>query len=153
MPSPKQIEHAMSAAMRCVAELGEIDDARLIGDTLEGETDVFDVMDQLAEQAIADDLLVERGQTRLKRIEARSARIRATLAEMLDTLSLRKAERAFYTASLNFHRKPIVTGDLPEEYMRQTPDMRKLDRDLRAGKKVQNAELSNAEPRLTLRTL
>lgn len=150
-PSPRQIEAAMSAAMQLRAELGE-DDAQLVADTLEGETQVFEVMDRLAESAIRDELLVATAQARAQRLQQRAQRIRATLQQMMDALALSKLERPLYTASLAYRRHAIVTGNVPADYLRTAPDMRRVAKDLLAGEKVAGAVLSNPQPSITLRT-
>jgi hypothetical protein len=46
----------------------------------------------------------------------------------------------------------VISGDVSAEYLNEpTPDRRKIARDLRNGKVVQNATLSNAKPSITIR--
>lgn len=153
--SPRRVEAAMSAAMQLLADLPP-DDALLRRDTIEGETDVFALMDQIAEWVLADEARAELARDRARRLEARADRHRAVVVQMLEQLDLREPlQRAFYTASLSYLAKPKVTDAtiLPRDFVKETVDMVKLGKALRAGTKVDGAELGNAQPSLTLRTM
>jgi hypothetical protein len=151
--SPRRLEAAMSAAMQVKATLPDDDDTRLLIGMLEGETEVFELLDRLAEQAIADKLLAERATERAKRIEARAERSRDVIRKMLDALELQKLERPVFTASIGYRTKAIVTDQaaLPADLLRTAPDMHAIARALKDGP-VAGAELSNPSPVLTLRT-
>ena len=154
MPSAYQMEAAMSAALQVKATLSDDgDDALLLG-MLEGETDVFELVDRLAEQAVADKKLAEMASERAKRLEARAARHRDLILRMLEALEVRKLERALFTASVGYRTKAIVTDPeaLPETLMRRSPDLHAVAKALKDGP-VDGAELSNPTPVLTLRTL
>ena len=71
MTSSYRIEQAMSAAMQIRAMLGDTEDEKLLADTIDGETDVLEILDRLVEQALADEALVEGARERIKRLEAR----------------------------------------------------------------------------------
>lgn len=154
MTSAFAIERAMAAAMQLKAELGAIDDTQLVVDTLEGETDVFTVLDTLVEAASRDALLVNAARERIKRIEARQDRLRATVQQMLEALDLHKVERPLYTASLAFNTKAIVTDEavLPPQYIRHRPDLIGINKALRAGEEVPGATLGNPQPSLRIAT-
>jgi len=152
--SPRKIERAMAEAMKLRAETG--DDERLFRDCVEGSTDVFDIIDRLAQSAIADKLVIERGSERLKRIEARGERTRATIRNMIEALELTEAlERPLATITLGEGPKSVVVTDqaaLPDFYFRRSVDKVALGKDLRAGKEVAGAMLNNGAPMLTIRS-
>jgi len=153
MPSAYQMEAAMSAALQVKATLSaDGDDALLLG-MLEGETDVFELVDKLAEQAVADKKLAEMASERAKRLEARASKNRDLILRMLEALEVRKLERALFTASVGYRTKAIVTDPeaLPETLMRRSPDLHAVAKALKDGP-VDGAELSNPTPVLTLRT-
>jgi hypothetical protein len=143
----------MSAAMQVKATLPDDDDTALLIGMLDGETEVFDLLDRLAESAIADKLLAERATERAKRIEQRAERSRDVIRKMLDALELQKLERPVFTASIGYRTKAIVTDQaaLPADLLRTAPDMHAIARALKDGA-VAGAELSNPVPVLTLRT-
>lgn len=149
MSAAMQVRNSLVAADGTVAD----DDALLI-DMLDGETDIFDLVDRLGEQAIADKLLAEKASERAKRIERRSEHARDVISRILAALDLSKLERAVFTASLSYHTKPIITDPaaLPEAFVRRAPDLRLIARALKDGP-VSGAEQSNPEPRLTLRSI
>jgi hypothetical protein len=151
-PHPAAIERAVSEAMQLLAELPE-DDAKLIADSLEGETRFFAVLDSLAEAALADARLVEAARERIKRIETRAERHRDIIRRMLEVAEMRKAERPLFTASIAYRTKALVTNAdaLPEHLTRRSPDMIAIAKALKDGA-VPGAEISNATPTLTLRT-
>ena len=154
--NPRRIEAAMSAAQQLraslVAEDGTIaEDDRAMADTLDGATEVMELIDRIAEAAIADAQLVELARARAQRLEQRAARNRSLIARMMEALELKQLERPLVTASISYHAKPVVTGELPPEFMRTAPDLVRLNKALHAGTEVPNATLGNPEPRLSLR--
>src|SRR5580765_515564 len=58
--SPRRLEAAMSAAQQIKELLPYDDDNKLLIDTVDGETEVFTLLDRLAEAAIADKELAEK---------------------------------------------------------------------------------------------
>lgn len=149
--SPFRLEHAMAEAMKLRAEIGDGDD-RLLLDTIEGETDVFAIMDRLSEMAIADKLLAERARERIARLDARADRARATLQRMLEALGISRLERSMATLSVAEGPKKAHVTDaklIPDVYWRRAIDSPSLLRALKAGP-VDGAELSNGTPTLRL---
>jgi len=159
VPSPFQIERAMSIAMQLRAEMlahdGTIEhDDKLLLDMIEGSTDVMETLDRVIEASMADAILAELAAARAKRLEARKARLRDKAARMIDALEIRgPIERAAYTASISHRTKAIVTdaAALPTAMLRTAPDMRTIAAALKAGP-VSGAVLSNPQPSLTIRT-
>ena len=154
-PSAAQIETAMTAALRLKQELGDTADARLIEDCLEGETDVYELIDRLAEAAIADRMLAEIAKGRAERLEKRSDTFRETICQMLQALDLGDSlQRPAYTASIS-HRSHVIVTDpskLASTLMRSAPDKQLIAKLLRKGEPIDGAVLSNPTPSLTLRT-
>jgi len=150
--SPFRLEHAMAEAMKLRAEIGDGDD-RLLLDTIEGETDVFTIMDRLSEMAIADKLLAERARERIARLDARADRARATLQRMLEALGISRLERSMATLSVaDGPRAVIVTNQaaIPEGFWRRSVDKTEIAKQLKAGSHVDGAELANGTPVLRI---
>lgn len=150
--SPRRLELAMSTAQQLLAELPEDDQLRL--DTIEGETEAFELMDRITESVLADETLAELARARAKRLEERADHRRAIILQMLEALDMTKVQRPLYTASLSHRSKPVVTNAdaLPDDFIRHAVDLVALGKALRAGQTVEGAELSNPMPSLTLRT-
>lgn len=147
--SPRQIEMAMAEAGKLRVQL-EDEDNKLIQDTLEGETAVFDVMDSIAVAYLQDKFLVERAQQRIKRLKHRMEVRSDVLARMMDALSIGEAlERDVYTLGLEWDSKVIITDQsaLDQKYIKEAPDRDAIGKDLRRGEFVgEGAELSNPQP-------
>ena len=124
--SPRRIEQAMAEAMKLRELVGD-EDAQLLADTIEGETDVFSLIDRLAERALADKLLVERGKERLKRIEAREDRARAIVQKMMEALGVAKLDRSLATLSVSAGPRSVQIVDqaaIPDGYWRRSRSTR-----------------------------
>ena len=154
VPHGAAIERAMSAAMQIISELPDDEDHALLLGSLDGETDIFEVLDRVIESSIADKKLAELARERAKRVEERASRSREIALRIIEALGVSPLERPIYTASLMQIRKSIVTNsdELPKEFIRESPDMIAINKALRAGEEVPGAELSNAEPSLRITT-
>lgn len=152
--SPRKLEAAMSAAQQIKELLPYDDDNKLLIDTVDGETDVFEIIDKLAELAIADKALAEKAAERAKRIAGRSERNREVIKAMMQALDIPKLERPLATLSISQHRElqVIDEAELPAEFVRHSPDKVAIAKALRAGFPVSGATLGNDQPRLTIRT-
>jgi Siphovirus Gp157 len=153
VPHGAQIERAMSAAMEAISALPDDGDNVLLLNTIEGESDVLEVLDRVVEAAIADKKLAELARERAKRIEARADRARSVALQIIEALQVSPLERPLYSASISYPRKPLVTNadELPKEMIREAPDMVAIGKALRAGETIPGAELKNPEPQLTIR--
>jgi Siphovirus Gp157 len=153
VPHGAAIERAMSAAMEAISALPDDGDNVLLLNTIEGESDVLEVLDRVVEAAIADKKLAELARERAKRIEARADRARGVALQILEALQVSPLERPLYSASISYPRKPLVTNadELPKEMIREAPDMIAIGKALRAGETIPGAELRNPEPQLTIR--
>ena len=147
------IERAMSAAMQIISELPDDEDHALLLGSLDGETDIFEVLDRVVESSIADNKLAELARERAKRVEERARKSREIALKIIEALGVSPLTRPVYTASLTYPRKPLVTNadELPKEMIREAPDMVAIGKALRAGETIPGAELKNPEPQLTIR--
>ena len=154
IPHGAAIERAMSAAMEVISTLPDDEDHALLLGSLEGETDIMEVLDRVIESSIADKKLAELARERARRIEARADRTREIATRIVEALAISPLERPVYTASLTFPRKPLVTDEeaLPSAYIRHVPNMIAIGKALRAGETIPGAELKNPAPLLTIRT-
>ena len=109
LPSSHAIQNAMVAAQRAISELPDDGDNVLLLNTIEGESDVLEVLDRVIEHAIADAKLVELARERAKRIEERAKRTRNVALQIIEALRVWPLERPIYTASITQIGKPIVT--------------------------------------------
>jgi tagatose-1,6-bisphosphate aldolase len=150
--SGHKIEAAVSDAMKALAEL-DSDDEQLKSDTIEGQSNFYEVADMLAEEIARDTLLIDTAEERIKRKKAKVERRREILRNMLEAVNLRKLERPLFTASIAYHQKAIVTDEnaLPPEYIRHAPDKIAINKALRNGDAIPGAVLGNSSPVLTLR--
>ena len=153
VPHGAAIERAMSAAMEAISALPDDGDNVLLLNTIEGESDVLEVLDRVVEAAIADKKLAELARERAKRIEARAERARGVALQIIEALQVSPLERPLYSASISYPRKPLVTNadELPKEMIREAPDMVAIGKALRAGETIPGAELRNPEAQLTIR--
>ena len=128
------------------------DHALLLG-SLEGETDIMEVLDRVVESSIADNKLAELARERAKRVEERARKSREIALKIIEALGISPLTRPVYTASLTYPRKPIVTDAMavPDKFSRVSVDMVALGKALRAGETIPGAELRNPEPQLTIR--
>ena len=145
----------MSAAQQALTKLGDTIDPKLRADTVEGESNVFELMDRYAEMVLVDEVLAKLARERALRLEKRAAANRDVLERMLIALELSEPlERATYTASLTYRSTAVITDAslLPEELVKRAPDMRLIAKVLHDGTPVDGAMLSNPEPHLLLGT-
>lgn len=157
-----QAEVARSLLHTVREALGDDEEAKV--DTIEGETNLLEVIDatlsRLAEledieAAIAD---------RIKSLKMRQERmangqevIRLAIMRAMGAVDLRKLERPEATLSVGrTPQKVVVTSeaDLPSEYMRErapVPDLKLIGEALKGGTAVPGAELSNGGETLSVR--
>lgn len=161
----------MSAAAQVRERLAAIDptiieDAGLLADTLDGETDALELVRRLVRYSLEQQSLADAAEARAQdlsvrraRFEARVAAARQTALEMLDQLGVHRVVAEDFTVSLRMG-KPGVRVTEPEklapEFVRvvttRTPDKPMIMAALDAGREVEGAVLSNAAPILTVRT-
>jgi hypothetical protein len=140
-------------------------DDETIRDTLEGITDLHEMLAAIIRSALVDEALhvglrsrMEEMKTRLTRIEARGAKKRQLALEAMDGVGLKKLEEPDFTASTRPGSPALVVlseQTIPASYWLPQPS--KLDRqsllaDLKRGGEISGALLSNPNPILVVRT-
>lgn len=149
---------------RIRAQDPQIDDQTL-ADTVEGLTDVHEIVQAVIRAAITDEALA-RGlkcriadmQDRLARLQDRAAKRRQIARDVMVELDLKKLEAPDFIASIRDGIPSLVVLDedaVPKTYW--SPGEPRLKRqilanDLKQGAEVAGAALSNPEPVLSVRT-
>src|SRR6516165_2644486 len=149
---------------RLLDEYPDLDD-ETIRDTLEGITNLHELISELIRSAIVDEALQAGLRTRLEEMRARLGRLaerglkkRQLALEAMNEVGLKKLEQPDFTASARIGSPALVVTSeqaIPSDYW--VPQPPKLDRqgltaDLRRGKEVPGACLGNANPILVVRT-
>ena len=140
-------------------------DEQTLADTVEGLTDLHEILMAVIRAALADEALA-RGlkgrigemEDRLGRLQDRASKRRQIAKEVMAELDLKKLEAPDFTASIRSGFPSLVVineNEIPSIYWE--PRDPKLDRvsllaDLKHGTEVQGAALSNPEPVLSVRT-
>ena len=149
---------------KLLEQFPELDD-ETIRDSLEGLTDLHEMIAAVIRSALVDEALqvglrtrIEEMRQRLTRLAERGLKKRQLALEAMNEAGLKKIEQADFTASARLGAPPlVVTSDqaIPEAYWIPQPsrlDRQTLTSDLRRGDKVPGACLGNAAPILTVRT-
>jgi hypothetical protein len=149
---------------RLTAEYLGLDDETL-SDTLEGITNLHEMIAAIIRSALVDEALqkglrsrIEDMRHRLARLEERGAKKRQLALEAMTEAGLKKLEQPDFTASARagLPGLVVVAEDLiPEAYW--VPQPAKLDRqsllaDLKRGGDIPGTQLSNPKPTLSVRT-
>jgi hypothetical protein len=149
---------------RLVEHLPHIDD-ETIRDTLEGITDVHEMIAAVIRSALVDEALhsglrsrIEDMKERLSRLELRASKKRQIALEAMTEVGLSKLEQPDFTASARAGSPALVIiaeETIPEAYWLPQPP--KLDRqallsELKRGIEIPGAQMSNPKPVLSLRT-
>lgn len=156
-PSPARIERAMSMAMQLRAvleETGDVDNQLLV-DTLEGESDVTEIIDRLVETSVADQRLADGAKERARRLENRAEKARDMVQRMLEELGLERLDRPLYTASFGAGPQTVIIEDpllVPDAYNRTVADKTMIKKVLERGEVVPGATLTNSKPVLRILT-
>lgn len=133
--------------------LGSDAEPQLLLDTIEGETNLLEHLDEIVRAIIVDEGYAEIVRERIKRLETRAAKRRAVVLQIMERMSLKKAERPEYTLSVaaGVPSVHITHPDLISlGYQRMSPDKAAIARDLKQGIPVDGAQLSNAPPVLRI---
>jgi hypothetical protein len=149
---------------RLLAEYPEADEDTL-RDTLEGITELHEMIAAVIRSALVDEALeaglrarLEEMRQRLARLEERSAKKRQLGLEAMCQVGLKKLEQPDFTASARAGFPPLVVVAeelIPTDYW--VPQSPKLDRqsllaELKRGGEVAGAQLGNPKPTLAVRT-
>jgi hypothetical protein len=140
-------------------------DEECVADTLQGITDLYEMIAAIIRSALVDQALqtglrtrLEEMRQRLDRLEDRGAKKRELALDAMCEVGLKKLEQADFTASVRagLPALVIIAEDVvPEPYW--VPQPPKLDRqsllaDLKRGEVISGAELGNPKPCLAVRT-
>jgi hypothetical protein len=140
-------------------------DAETLADTLEGITDLHEMIAAVIRSALVDEALqaglrtrLEEMRTRLSRLDERGAKKRELALEAMCEVGLKKLEQPDFTASARSGPPGLVVTSeetIPADFWLPQPP--KVDRQgllgsLKRGDAVPGAELSNPKPCLSVRT-
>jgi hypothetical protein len=140
-------------------------DEETLSDTLEGITDLHEMIAAVIRSALVDEALqaglrtrLEEMRQRLARLEERGAKRRQLALDAMCEAGLKKLEQPDFTASARAGLPPlVVVADdvIPEPYW--VPQPPKLDRqsllaDLKRGEVIPGAQLGNPKPSLAVRS-
>lgn len=158
-----QFVKAQVAALRhAYPELDE--DATLLEDMIEGETDFSKVLTQLIRMqsdaehfAIAIDIQMKKLAARQDRYISKRTNLRAVIQELMDAAGQKKVVLPEATLSIANGRAGCIVTDetvLPDEFVRieRIPRKTEITAALQAGERVPGAELKNPMPFLQIRT-
>ena len=140
-------------------------DPDTLRDSLEGITNLHEMIAAIIRSALADEALqvglrtrIEDMRQRLSRLAERGSKKRQLALEAMNEAGLKKLEQPDFTASARLGAPPLVVTserDVPESYWIPQPprlDRQTLTSDLRRGDRVPGACLGNAAPILVVRT-
>ena len=140
-------------------------DEETLRDTLEGITDLHEMIAAIIRSALVDEALqaglrtrIEDMRQRLARLDERGAKKRQLALEAMCEVGLKKLEQPDFTASARAGVPSLIImseGLVPEPYW--VPQPPKLDRqalltDLKRGAEIPGTQLSNPQPTLAVRT-
>ena len=149
---------------RLSAEFVDVDEDTL-RDTLEGLTDLPEILAALVRSYLDDKAIVgglrcrmAEMQERLSRLEARASKKRDLVTRTMEEADVRQLSEPDFTASLRVNKPHLVVIDektIPEDFWLPQPP--KLDRlglgnAMRGGQRVPGAELGHASVSLAVRT-
>jgi hypothetical protein len=156
--------HYKAVRERLAAEDPTLDEQTL-ADTVEGLTDLHEILQAVIRAALADEALasglkgrIGEMEDRLGRLQDRAAKRRQIAKEVMAELDIKKLQAPDFTASIRPGLPSLMVineTEIPSIYWE--PRDPKLDRvsllaDLKQGTDVQGAALSNPEPILSVRT-
>ena len=140
-------------------------DERTLADTVEGLTDLHDIVMAVIRSALADEALatglkgrIAEMQERLDRLQDRASKRRQIAKDVMVDLDLKKLTAPDFTASIRAGMPSLLVIDeaaIPKIYWEpREPRLNRqsLSNELKAGAEVTGATLSNPEPILSVRT-
>lgn len=159
---PNIIRQQIANLLTTCPELAEDDVLR--ADMIEGETEAFTFLSIIARKIGETDALLDGTATYIAELSERAGRLNRrcvslrTLAfKTMEAADIKKAELAEATLSIRAGgRKVVITqeSEIPGHLVKvvRSPDKTAIREKLLAGEYVPGAELSNAEPSLSIRT-
>lgn len=133
--------------------LGSDAEPQLILDTVEGETNALEMLDEIVQTIIADEAMRDYAEQRANRWKERADKRRAIVLQIMERIGSRSARRSLYTLSVTEGPKAVhITDDdqIPLGYQRISPDKAAIARALKEGKQVPGAQLNNGPPVLRI---
>jgi hypothetical protein len=166
VPAPLNVETSRYQLVRArLLESWPQLDEETLADTLEGITNLHEMIAAAIRSALVDEALqtglrtrLEEMRRRLERLEDRSAKKRQLALEAMCEVGLKKLEQPDFTASARagpFSLVVVSEGQIPAKYW--VPQPPKLDRqsllaDLKRGAVIPGAGVGNPKPCLAVRT-
>jgi hypothetical protein len=159
-----ELQYYQRVRERLLEHLPEPDE-ETVRDTLEGITDLHEIIAAVIRSALVDEALqtglrtrLEEMRQRLTRLEERGAKKRHLALEAMCEVGLKKLEQPDFTASARAGIPPLLVVSeslVPESYWILQPP--KLDRhgllgDLKRGAEIPGVKLGNSQPTLAVRT-
>jgi hypothetical protein len=149
---------------RLLSEYPRADDETLL-DTLEGITNLHEMIAAVIRSALVDEALqaglrtrLEEMRQRLRRLEERGTKKRELALEAMCEVGFKKLEQPDFTASARAGLPSLVIladQDIPDPYWVPQPprlDRQSLFADLKRGTAIPGAQLGNPKPTLAVRT-
>lgn len=149
---------------RLLLQFPTLDDETL-SDTLEGITDLHEMIAAVVRAALVDEALqaglrlrVEDMKERLARLESRATKKRQLALDAMTEVGLAKLEQPDFTASIRAGTPALIViaeNSIPNPYWLPQPpklDRQTLLRKLKQGGEVPGTQLSNPQPILMVRT-
>jgi hypothetical protein len=139
-------------------------DEQTLADTVEGLTDLHEILAAIVRAALADEALaaglkgrLAEMEGRFQRLQERSAKRRQIVKDTMVELDLKKLTAPDFTASIRPGMPTLMVIDeaaVPSIYWEPQPRLKRqeLALDLKGGAEVAGATLSNPEPVLSVRT-
>ncbi|MBS0245109.1 MAG: siphovirus Gp157 family protein [Proteobacteria bacterium] len=148
-----------------VRELDPAIDEETLADTVEGLTDLHEIVQAVIRSALADEALarglkgrITEMEDRLDRLQDRASKRRQIAKDVMVELDLKKITAPDFTVSIRPGLPALMVIDeaaVPKTYWEPGPPRLKrqdLAQDLKNGEEVAGAALGNPEPVLTVRT-
>jgi DNA gyrase/topoisomerase IV subunit A len=156
MSLPQNIEIAtVLTRIEQLREFLDTDDAnvRLRLNTIEGESDALELIDEVIEIVRSDEAFIEEIKRRTQRLEVRADRGRKMLRDLMEKIGVKRLQRPLATLSISLRNSLHVTDEkhVPPRFWKSSVDRIALKKALQAGEDVPGATLGNAYPSLTLR--
>lgn len=148
-----------------IRELDPAIDEQTLADTVEGLTDLHEIVQAVIRSALADEALarglkgrIAEMEDRLDRLQDRASKRRQIAKDTMVELDLKKIAAPDFTVSIRPGLPALMVIDeaaVPKTYWEPGPPRLKrqdLAQDLRNGEEVAGATLSNPEPIMMVRT-
>jgi hypothetical protein len=164
LPLKNGLQHYCRLRARLLEDLPEVDD-ETIRDSLEGITDLHEMIAAVIRSALVEEaphaglrFRLDDMKERLARLELRASKKRQLALEAMTEVGLTKIEQPDFTASARTGSPALVViaeETIPQAYWLPQPP--KLDRqailgELKRGSEIPGAQMSNPKPVLSVRT-